>query len=248
MNLFLLLLHLTSTFKGTLTDETPPPIHEMEEEDNFTLRWDSLTQTNMSVTNMICFLLLSPPEVLYEMLNGAEVPVSQDGRFSGRVHCDRDALREGRLRLYLSRLRTEDSGSYRCDLLAGYNQMLRRWDLKASVNFVLNVTKTSHGDSSVSLTTPKPEHIQTLGGPAVTMSTTDAVLVTTLLLVVCAVLVFLGSLGGKCKDLTKDSDELVNIRINKNEEMNPMINYSADRLPSRSAPDVQDHFFAWSLY
>ncbi|KAK5612371.1 hypothetical protein CRENBAI_006988 [Crenichthys baileyi] len=162
----------------------------------------------MSVTNMICFLLLSPPEVLYEMLNGAEVPESQDGRFSGRVQCDRDALREGRLRLHLSRLRTEDSGSYRCDLVAGYNQMLRRWELKASVNFVLNVTKTSHGDSSVSLTTPKPGHIQTL-------------------------------------DLTKDSDELVDILGKRDVESGstgPEINEVVSYLRGPSHEDNRKRF------
>ncbi|XP_015237645.1 PREDICTED: uncharacterized protein LOC107089400 [Cyprinodon variegatus] len=159
MNLFFLLLHLTSTVQGGITDETPPA-HEMEEEDNITFSWDSMTQTDMSLTNMICFLLLRRPKVLYEIINGAEVTEFQDERFAGRVHCDREALREGHLRLHLSRLRTEDSGTYRCDLATGYNQKLERWELKASVNFVLNVTKTSNGDISASVETPKPGHMK----------------------------------------------------------------------------------------
>lgn len=146
---------------------------------------------------MICFLLLSPPKVLYRKISGAEAPESQDGQFSGRVQSDG---REGRLRLHLFRLRTEDSGSYRCDL-AAYNQVLRKWELQTSgnsadftlclqlikpdlccsswiklfsptVTFVLNVTKTSRGDTSASLNTPKPRLSATAGGSAVTMAIT----------------------------------------------------------------------------
>ncbi|PWA13910.1 hypothetical protein CCH79_00018516, partial [Gambusia affinis] len=179
------------------TGETPPAVHETEEDDNFTLGWDNLTQTNTTLTRMICFLLLSPPKVLYQKINGAEVPASQDGQFSGRVQSDG---REGRLRLHLSRLRTEDSGSYRCDLVA-YNQVLKKWEPQTSgnsagftlclqlvkpdlccsswiklfsptVTFVLNVTKTSHGDKSASLNTPKLPLSPAPGGSAVSMATT----------------------------------------------------------------------------
>uniref|UniRef100_A0A087X475 Ig-like domain-containing protein n=1 Tax=Poecilia formosa TaxID=48698 RepID=A0A087X475_POEFO len=37
---------------------------------------------------------------------------SQHPQFSGRVQMDKDVLREGRIRLHVSRLRTEDSGLY----------------------------------------------------------------------------------------------------------------------------------------
>ncbi|KAA8589931.1 hypothetical protein FQN60_013296 [Etheostoma spectabile] len=47
-------------------------------------------------------------------VKGVEVPWSQDEHFAGRVHWDKDVLTEGRLRLHVSRLRTEDSGLYKC--------------------------------------------------------------------------------------------------------------------------------------
>uniref|UniRef100_A0A096MIE8 Ig-like domain-containing protein n=1 Tax=Poecilia formosa TaxID=48698 RepID=A0A096MIE8_POEFO len=54
--------------------------------------------------------------VLYQVHEGVEFPESQDDQFSGRVQIDTDVLREGRIRLHVSRLRTEDSGLYLCVL------------------------------------------------------------------------------------------------------------------------------------
>ncbi|XP_014829383.1 PREDICTED: uncharacterized protein LOC106907977 isoform X2 [Poecilia mexicana] len=211
MSFFLLLLPLTCTVPGTFAGESPPPVHETEEDDNFTLGWDKLTQTNTTLTKLICFLLLSPPKVLYRRINGAEVPESQDGQFSGRVQSDG---REGRLRLHLSRLRAEDSGRYRCDL-AAYDQVLRKWELQASVTFVLNVTKTSRGDTSGSLNTPKPR----LG------ATPAAVIIGTVLLVpvILACIFF----GRRCSGPIGNLDKLEDIEINGDdfEEMNFMINH-----------------------
>lgn len=236
MNLLLLLLHLTSTLQGIFTGETPPAVDETEEEDNFTLRWDNPTQTNMSLTDVICYLLLNPPKVLYNMVNGAEIPESQDGQFSGRVQLEKDALREGRLRLHLSRLRTADSGSYRCYLAAEYNQVLRRWELQTSVTFVLNVTKTSNGDSYVTLNTSKP-------GPIVTPDKKQLViavlLVTIILLFWVLLFVFRMNDWKKMKRSTKNADNLVDMKINNNSgEMNFMIKHSADRPPANSAPQI----------
>ncbi|XP_032439826.1 uncharacterized protein LOC116733144 isoform X1 [Xiphophorus hellerii] len=224
MSLFFLLLHLTCSVQGIFTGETPPAVHETEEDDNFTLGWDSLTQTNTTLTSVICFLLLSPPKVLYRKISGAEAPESQDGQFSGRVQSDG---REGRLRLHLFRLRTEDSGSYRCDL-AAYNQVLRKWELQTSVTFVLNVTKTSRGDTSASLNTPKPRLSATAEKQKlqIIMVTFGTVLLVFFLLAV-AILACRPS-GIQCTGcLTRNMDELEDIEINGNdfEEMNLMINH-----------------------
>ncbi|XP_073322565.1 uncharacterized protein [Pagrus major] len=120
--------------------------YQAEEDNNITIRWDSHTKTDMSLTNMACFLLSKPLKLLYEMINGVEVPESQDQQFAGRVQCDKDALRDGRIRLHVSRVRTADSGIYWCDLAANYNKMTRRWVLATTEHFVLNVT--SHGENS----------------------------------------------------------------------------------------------------
>ncbi|KAI3376067.1 hypothetical protein L3Q82_016602 [Scortum barcoo] len=121
-----------------------------QENEDITIRWNSHTKTDMSRTILVCFLQLKPLKVLYEMMNGVEVPESQHQQFAGRVQCDEDAMREGRVRLHLSRVRTDDSGNYWCDLAANYDELLRRWVLKTTEHFVLNVT--SH---DVILTTPE---------------------------------------------------------------------------------------------
>ena len=107
-----------------------PTVYEAEEDGNLTISWDSQSQTDLSRTNMVCFSILNPQRVLYEMINGVEE--SQHQQFIGRVECDRVPLREGRVRLHLSRLRAEDSGSYRCELEANYDVILKRWELVAS--------------------------------------------------------------------------------------------------------------------
>uniref|UniRef100_A0A3P9BK11 Immunoglobulin V-set domain-containing protein n=1 Tax=Maylandia zebra TaxID=106582 RepID=A0A3P9BK11_9CICH len=56
--------------------------------------------------------------VLYQVHEGVEVSESQDAKFSGRVQSDKDALREGRIRLQL--LRTDDSGLYLCEVNTDY--------------------------------------------------------------------------------------------------------------------------------
>ncbi|CAB1439405.1 unnamed protein product [Pleuronectes platessa] len=55
-------------------------------------------------------------KILYHLHKGIEVQTSQDQQFSGRVQCDEDVLRDGRLRLHVSRIRSEDSGQYVCEV------------------------------------------------------------------------------------------------------------------------------------
>ncbi|KAI3376105.1 hypothetical protein L3Q82_016630, partial [Scortum barcoo] len=121
-----LLVVLTSSVCGMFAVKRT--LYQAEENEDITIRWDSHTKTDMSRTN----------------------PESQHQQFAGRVQCDEDALREGRVRLHLSRVRTDDSGNYWCDLAANYDELLRRWMLKTTEHFVLNVT--SH---DVILTTPE---------------------------------------------------------------------------------------------
>ncbi|CAB1440217.1 unnamed protein product [Pleuronectes platessa] len=55
-------------------------------------------------------------KILYHLHKGIEVQRSQDQQFSGRVQCDEGVLKEGRLRLHVSRIRSEDSGQYVCEV------------------------------------------------------------------------------------------------------------------------------------
>ncbi|KAM9335764.1 uncharacterized protein ABDE67_020769 [Symphorus nematophorus] len=161
----LLFVGFTSSVCGMFVVKMTPTFYRAEEDDNVTIRWDSHTETDMSLTNLVCFLQSKLVKVLYEMVNSVEVPESQHQQFAGRVQCDKDALREGRIRLHLIRVTIDDSGNYRCDLAANYDKTRRGWMLESTEQFVLNVT--SHGENRDVLTTPKLTEgaEQTPGGP-----------------------------------------------------------------------------------
>ncbi|KAM4714479.1 uncharacterized protein FYW61_019455 [Anableps anableps] len=93
--------------------------YQAEENHSITLEWTFTTTPHGSSRELFidCSLLVPPRElILYQVLEGVEVPESQDEEFSGRVQTDKDVLREGRIRLHVSRLRTEDSGLYLCEV------------------------------------------------------------------------------------------------------------------------------------
>lgn len=119
--LLLLLLGLTSCVcAGTFVVNVTQTSCQEEEGRNVTLEWTFTTEDISSPTsiNVFCkFITRRKILTLFEVRKGVEAPESQDEPFAGRVQFDKDVLREGRVRLHLSRLRTEDSGLYRCDVL-----------------------------------------------------------------------------------------------------------------------------------
>ncbi|XP_039678489.1 uncharacterized protein LOC120573104 isoform X3 [Perca fluviatilis] len=119
----LLLIILTSCVSGTFVVNVTQTSYQAEENHHITLEWTFTTnpQTSSNSLNIFCELLndLKNP-VLFHLHEGVEVPESQDEQFAGRVQWDKDVLREGRLRLHVSRLRTEDSGLYLCDVDTSY--------------------------------------------------------------------------------------------------------------------------------
>ncbi|XP_036002710.1 butyrophilin-like protein 2 [Fundulus heteroclitus] len=91
--------------------------YQAEENHSITLEWTFTTTPDGSWRDLFIYCSLLTPRkelVLYRVHNGVEVSESQDEQFSGRVQSDKDVLREGRIRLHVSRLRTEDSGQYYC--------------------------------------------------------------------------------------------------------------------------------------
>ncbi|XP_062239581.1 uncharacterized protein LOC133949656 [Platichthys flesus] len=115
--ILLLIILISCVCAGTSFVKVKQTHYQAEENDNITLEWTFTTRSDKSpnllfiICNLITDLKVS---VVYRLHQGVEVPESQDEQFSGRVQCDRDVLREGRLRLHVSRLRTEDSGRYKC--------------------------------------------------------------------------------------------------------------------------------------
>ncbi|XP_074470622.1 uncharacterized protein LOC141754993 [Sebastes fasciatus] len=121
----LLLISLTSCVSGSFVVNVTQTSYQAEENHNITLEWMFTTRSHSSPNSLFIFCELSAdlrPSVLFHLDEGVEVPESQDEQFAGRVQWDEDVLREGRLRLHVSRLRTNDSGLYWCDVLTGYGR------------------------------------------------------------------------------------------------------------------------------
>ncbi|XP_029931853.1 uncharacterized protein LOC115376424 isoform X3 [Myripristis murdjan] len=67
-------------------------------------------------------LCLWTSRTLYHLQDGVEHPESQHEQFAGRVHFDQNDFRNGLIRLHLSRLRSNDSGIYQCQVFSGENE------------------------------------------------------------------------------------------------------------------------------
>ncbi|XP_078020800.1 uncharacterized protein LOC144459876 isoform X1 [Epinephelus lanceolatus] len=125
MCIILLLINLTSCVCGTFVVNVTQTSYQAQENHNITLEWMFTTKTGSSLHSLYiyCELLTDlRASGLFNLHGGVEVPESQDEQFTGRVQCDKDVLREGRLRLHVSRLRTDDSGLYMCDVLTKYGR------------------------------------------------------------------------------------------------------------------------------
>ncbi|XP_026180649.1 uncharacterized protein LOC113140830 isoform X1 [Mastacembelus armatus] len=115
----LLLISLTPFTWGTFVVNVTQSSYQAEENHDITLDWTFTTTAHMSLSAVYIFCQLLTEDkdpVLFHLHEGVEVPESQDKQFSGRVQFDKDVLREGRVRLHVSRLRTEDSGLCWCDV------------------------------------------------------------------------------------------------------------------------------------
>ncbi|XP_029029574.2 programmed cell death 1 ligand 1-like isoform X2 [Betta splendens] len=105
--------------------------YEVEENHNVTVEWCFSSRVDVSVASLKIHCLLTPElKVFYHLDQSVKEPQHQ--QFSGRVHCDVDALGAGRVRLHLSRARTEDSGQYLCRMSTGFGRKVNE--------FWLNVT------------------------------------------------------------------------------------------------------------
>ncbi|XP_032439810.1 uncharacterized protein LOC116733140 isoform X5 [Xiphophorus hellerii] len=134
----LLLLILSSCLcAATFVVNVTQSSYQAEENHNITLEWTFTTKTQGSWRELFiyCSLLVPHKELIfYHIHEGVEISKSQDEQFSGRVQSDKDVLREGRIRLNVSRLRTEDSGLYLCDVKTedGFNSGRCRLNVTAA--------------------------------------------------------------------------------------------------------------------
>nr|XP_019965784.1 PREDICTED: uncharacterized protein LOC109644776 isoform X2 [Paralichthys olivaceus] len=118
--ILLLILLISCVCAGALEVKVSQPLYQAEENNSVTLEWKFTTEPDRSTNSLsiICDQTTDQKDskILYHLHKGSEVQRSQDEQFSGRVQCDGDVLREGRLRLQVSRLRNEDSGQYMCEV------------------------------------------------------------------------------------------------------------------------------------
>ncbi|XP_076736812.1 programmed cell death 1 ligand 1-like isoform X1 [Maylandia zebra] len=117
--LWTLMLRLGSV-RGSFVVDVTQSSYQAEENHNITLEWTFTTKPDTSISALKILCSLNNDLTLYYLRDGVEFSEVQDKKFSGRVQSDKDALREGRIRLQLSRLRTEDSGLYLCEVDTGY--------------------------------------------------------------------------------------------------------------------------------
>ncbi|XP_041841285.1 uncharacterized protein LOC121639811 isoform X1 [Melanotaenia boesemani] len=121
--MLLLLILISSVCAATFVVNVTQSSYQAEENHNITLEWTFTTKPDVSwrFLFIICNLITDHKFLtLYHVHEGVEVPESQDGQFAGRVQSDKDVLREGRIRLHVSRLRTNDSGLYVCGVKTDY--------------------------------------------------------------------------------------------------------------------------------
>ncbi|XP_034063525.1 uncharacterized protein LOC117540784 [Gymnodraco acuticeps] len=115
-----LFLFLSSCVSGTFVVNVTQTSYQAEENQNITLEGTFSSRTDTSLRSIYIYCELSTesrPYVLFHLYKGDELPESQDPQFAGRVQWDKDVLPEGRLTFHVSRLRTNDSGFYVCDIL-----------------------------------------------------------------------------------------------------------------------------------
>ncbi|XP_078020628.1 uncharacterized protein LOC144459817 isoform X1 [Epinephelus lanceolatus] len=155
MCIILLLINLTSCVCGTFVVNVTQTSYQAEENHNITLEWMFTTKPGSSLHSLFiyCELLTDLRTTgLFHLHKGVEVPDSQDEQFTGRVQCDKDVLREGRLRLHVSRLRTDDSGLYMCEVFTHYGG--------STATCRLNVTAADEPKPQRPTESPQPESPQ----------------------------------------------------------------------------------------
>ncbi|XP_054483120.1 uncharacterized protein LOC129115997 [Anoplopoma fimbria] len=147
----LLLFILTSSFSGSFAVNVTQSSYQAEENHNITLEWTFTTNTQLSLNyfSTLCQLITDVRQsVLFHIHDGVEVPESQDEQFAGRVQWDKDVLREGRLRLHVSRLRTADSGLYQCDVFTRDGPNSRQCHLNVTGSMADGLAKRWRAGSS----------------------------------------------------------------------------------------------------
>ncbi|XP_072232993.1 uncharacterized protein [Leuresthes tenuis] len=134
-SILLLLILNSCVYASVFVVNVTQSSYQAEENHNVTLEWTFTSKPDSSITLLKCLCSLVTDRrvsVLYRVHDGVEVSESQHEQFAGRVQSDKDVLRDGRIRLHVSRLKTEDSGLYVCDVKTDYGFSSGRCQLNVS--------------------------------------------------------------------------------------------------------------------
>ncbi|XP_078020774.1 uncharacterized protein LOC144459860 isoform X1 [Epinephelus lanceolatus] len=159
MCIILLLINLTSCVCGTFVVNVTQTSYQAEENHNITLEFTFTTKTDSSLHSLYIYCQLLTDlraSGLFHLHGGVEVLT--DEQFTGRVQCDKDVLREGRLRLHVSRLRTDDSGQILCDVDTNYGSSTATCRL--NVTAAADEPKPQRPTESPQPESPQPESPQ----------------------------------------------------------------------------------------
>ncbi|XP_073349380.1 uncharacterized protein [Pagrus major] len=160
----ILLLISLNCVCGTFVVNVTQTSYQAEKNHNITLEWMFTTTTVTSPNSLYIFCEMRTDHtgsVLFHLHGGVEVPESQDRQFVGRVQCDKDVLRDGRLRLHVSRLRTEDSGLYTCDVRTNYGVDFGDCRLNVSAAMDWSEPESLNTDTPERPNTDTPESLNT---------------------------------------------------------------------------------------
>ncbi|KAL7375505.1 hypothetical protein ABVT39_018549 [Epinephelus coioides] len=143
MCIILLLINLTSCVCGVSKPYDTPLKYQAEENSDVTVEWSFSSETDIPLPSLKihCQKVLGL-KVFYHLDNCIEE--SQHEQFAGRVQCDKDALRGGRVRLHLSRVKMNDSGVYLCRMATDFGRKVKVFslDITAAVDKPKPVTPT----------------------------------------------------------------------------------------------------------
>ncbi|XP_078020784.1 uncharacterized protein LOC144459871 [Epinephelus lanceolatus] len=143
MCIILLLINLTSCVCGVSKPYDTPLKYQAEENSDVQVEWSFSSETDIPLPSLKihCQKVLGL-KVFYHLDNCIEE--SQHEQFAGRVQCDKDALRGGRVRLHLSRVKINDSGVYLCRMATDFGRKVKVFSLSitAAVDKPKPVTPT----------------------------------------------------------------------------------------------------------
>ncbi|XP_073331570.1 uncharacterized protein [Pagrus major] len=205
----ILLLIRLSCVCGTFVVNVAQTSYQAEENQDITLEWMFTTTTGTSPNSIYIYCEMNTDHkasVLFHLYGGVEVPESRDQQFVGRVQWDKDVFRDGRLRLHVSRLRTEDSGRYLCEVST--NSGVDFGDCRLDVSEPKSVQTTTETPLLPrTFQTPEPKNETTVKGGRSHLAMVTAVVFCSLLILVGGVAGYLHRHGCQKPKFLKNDDQ-----------------------------------------